>query len=78
MIKGTEIGVFETKTHLSELLKRVAAGERFYITHRGTRVAELRPVEREKVPLRRGCSKNEAYFMSDDFDAPLEDLAEYM
>ena len=30
MAKENEIGIFETKTHLSELLKRVVAGERFF------------------------------------------------
>lgn len=78
MGKENEIGVFETKTHLSELLKRVVAGERFFITRRGRRVAELRPVEPERVPLQRGRAKNDDYFMSDDFDAPLEELEDYM
>lgn len=36
-----EIGVFEAKTHLSELLERVAAGEEFTITRRGRAVARL-------------------------------------
>lgn len=73
-----EIGVFETKTHLSELLERVVAGESFIITRRGRRVAELRPVEPERLPLQRGQAKNDDYFMSEDFDAPLEDLEDYM
>lgn len=40
----TEIGAYEAKTKLPELLRRVEAGERFVITHRGHRVAELGPV----------------------------------
>jgi prevent-host-death family protein len=40
-----EIGVFEAKTHLSELLARVAAGEEFTITRRGRAVARLVPPE---------------------------------
>jgi prevent-host-death family protein len=39
-----EIGAFEAKTHLSELLVAVEAGEAFTITRRGKPVAELRPV----------------------------------
>ena len=39
-----EIGAFEAKTHLSELLVAVEAGEVFTITRRGKPVAELRPV----------------------------------
>lgn len=38
-----QIGIFETKTHLSALLDRVARGERFTITRRGKPVAELIP-----------------------------------
>ncbi|HWL64180.1 MAG TPA: type II toxin-antitoxin system prevent-host-death family antitoxin [Steroidobacteraceae bacterium] len=37
----TEVGVFEAKTRLSELLERVAAGEEITITRRGQPVARL-------------------------------------
>ncbi len=37
----TDVGVFEAKTRLSELLERVAAGEEFTITRRGQPVARL-------------------------------------
>jgi prevent-host-death family protein len=36
-----EISVFEAKSHLSELLERVGAGEEFTITRRGRPVARL-------------------------------------
>lgn len=39
-----EVGVYEAKTHLPDLLKRVGQGERFIITRHGRPVAELRPV----------------------------------
>jgi len=39
----TKIGAFDAKTHLSDLLERVQAGERFTITKRGVPVAELIP-----------------------------------
>ena len=39
----TEIGVFEAKTHLPRLLKRVEEGERFVITRHARPVAELIP-----------------------------------
>ena len=39
----SEIGVFEAKTHLPRLLKRVQAGERFVITRHEHPVAELIP-----------------------------------
>lgn len=39
----TTVGAFEAKTHLSELLDRVAKGERILITNRGKPVAVLIP-----------------------------------
>jgi prevent-host-death family protein len=39
-----EVGAFEAKTHLSELLAAVEAGERVRITRRGRAVADLIPV----------------------------------
>jgi prevent-host-death family protein len=41
---GTQIGLFEVKTHLSAVIERVRRGERFTITRRGEPVAELAPV----------------------------------
>ena len=38
------IGAYETKTHLSDLLRRVQAGQGFVITQRGVPVADLLPV----------------------------------
>ncbi len=73
-----EVGIFETKTHLSEMVQRVLAGERFIITRRGVRVAELRPLPADKPPLRRGQAENPGYRMADDFDDPLPELADYM
>ncbi|HET6586959.1 MAG TPA: type II toxin-antitoxin system prevent-host-death family antitoxin [Oleiagrimonas sp.] len=40
----TEIGSYEAKTHLPELLRQVRAGKSFTITSRGKAVAELTPV----------------------------------
>lgn len=41
----TEVGVFEAKNKLSELLDRVERGERVTITRRGKAVARLMPPE---------------------------------
>lgn len=42
-IAMTEVGAYEAKTHLAELLERVQRGERFVITKHGRPVAELVP-----------------------------------
>lgn len=41
-----EVGAFEAKTHLSELIAAVEAGETVTITRRGRPVARLMPVAR--------------------------------
>ena len=76
-MKPMEIGIFETKTHLSDIIQRVLEGEHFYITRRGKRVAELRPVTQEQLPLEHGCARNDDYYMAPDFDDPLEEMKEY-
>lgn len=41
----SSVGVYEAKTHLPQLLERVAGGERITITKHGHSVAVLQPVE---------------------------------
>lgn len=49
-----EVGAFEAKTHLSELLAAVEAGETVTITRRGKPVAQLCPVG--KIPASRAAA----------------------
>ncbi len=48
----TEIGAFDAKTRLSELLRKVDQGERFMITVRGRAVAQLVPAKLERDQVR--------------------------
>lgn len=45
MNEMTEVGAYEAKTRLPELLRRVRQGQRYRITVRGEPVAELVPLE---------------------------------
>lgn len=45
-----EVGSYEAKTHLPELLKAVEMGEEITITRRGRAVAKLVPVLKEYDP----------------------------
>ena len=74
-MKPREIGAFEAKTRLSELLERVGHGQVYVITKRGRPVAELRPVP-GRTGLRFGSDEGRIT-MSDDFDAPLPDMQDY-
>lgn len=50
--RHTEVGSFEAKTKLAELLRKVEEGERFTITVRGRAVADLVPTQgRSSQPL---------------------------
>ncbi len=65
------VGVHEAKTHFSELLERVEAGEEIVITRRGSQVARLVGVGAPK-PRRFGQFAG-LFDVPDDFDAPLPD-----
>ena len=51
MNASNTVGTFEAKTHLSELLERVAEGESFVITRRGQAIARLVPARPTAAPL---------------------------
>lgn len=71
-----EIGAFEAKTRLSELLDHVAEGRVYRITKRGRPVAELRPVEHTDRRPRFGRDRGRV-LIGPDFDEPLDDFAPY-
>ena len=50
---GNIVGAYEAKTHLSELLEKVEAGEEITITKHGAPVAKLVPVKKEVRPEER-------------------------
>lgn len=71
------VGAFQAKTELSRLLRQTRAGKRFIITQRGKPVAELIPFQQHSLKAVWGDMEG-GIQMSDDFDEPLEDFAEYM
>jgi prevent-host-death family protein len=74
---STEIGAFEAKTRLSELLEQVGRGRTFVITRRGRPIAELRPVApRPAARFEFGCDRGRIA-LRDDFDAPVPEFADY-
>lgn len=75
-MKTHQIGAFDAKTHLSELLEKVRQGEVYVITRRGKPVAELRPVPQTGKSTLYGRYKGQIK-MSADFNAPLDDFKEY-
>ena len=68
--KKSSVNIHEAKTHLSRLLKRVAAGEEIIIANAGTPVARLVPAV-EPSPKRILGGERGRITVADDFDAPL-------
>lgn len=72
------VSVSEAKAHFSELLARAAAGEEILVTRHGKPVARIAPPEAPKPKRSLIGAMKGGVWMSDDFDDPLEDFAEYM
>ncbi len=66
------VNVYEAKTQLSRLLRRVRAGEEIIIADAGRPVARLVPLANATGPRRLGGDE-QAVWIADDFDAPLPD-----
>ena len=70
-----QVGIHEAKTHLSQLLRRVAAGEEIVIAKGGKPVARLVPLARP--PVRELGLDKGLFEVPEDFNQPLpEELLE--
>ena len=77
MTTEKEVGAFEAKTRLAELLDRVReTGAVYIITKRGVPVAELRPIAASRGGLRFGCDAGQIR-ISKDFDTPIAGFEDY-
>lgn len=69
------VNIHEAKTHLSRLLEAVEKGEEIVIARAGQPIARLsayRPPRNKITPP--GSMEGQDWWMSDDFDEPLDDL----
>jgi prevent-host-death family protein len=53
----TTLGSYEAKNKWSQVLRRVAAGETFSVTHRGTEVAQIVPSEAQRLARMRAAAE---------------------
>lgn len=74
----TTVDLKQAKKHLNELLETVLKGEEIIITENNEPVMKLSPVKSEKKPPRQPGSAKGKVWISEDFDAPLEDFEDYM
>jgi prevent-host-death family protein len=61
-----EIGAYDAKTRLPELLRQVKAGKRFTITNRGAAIADLVPSEAARAPDSRAAIEKFQAFLRDN------------
>ncbi len=73
-----EVNIHEAKTQLSRLIQAVLEGEEVIISKRNHPVARLVPLKKAQVSRSLGWGGADGMWMADDFDAPLDDFAEYM
>jgi prevent-host-death family protein len=71
--------IFKAKSNLSALIKRALAGEEVIISKANKPIVKIVPYIDPKAKKRRPVgSKLGPGWMADDFDAPLEDMKDYM
>ncbi|MGA2498595.1 MAG: type II toxin-antitoxin system prevent-host-death family antitoxin [Tepidisphaeraceae bacterium] len=73
------VTIQEAKISLSELIHCLAPGDDVVITEDNRPVARLVATAQEPTPVRRqlGTLRETVLYVAPDFDAPLEDFAEY-
>ena len=73
---ATPVNLAEAKARLSELVDRCLAGEDIVIARRNKPLVRLQVVEPAQRDLRLGRHAGRVQ-VADDFDAPLDDFADY-
>ncbi len=66
------------QSKLAELVAGMVPGEELVLTSEGEPVAIVTRPPRKSWPSEPGTARDRSFWMAPDFDAPLEDLAEYM
>jgi len=67
--------ITEAKAHFSELIEKAMLGVEVIVAKDNTPVAKIVPL---RPPIRKpGAGKGKILYISPDFDAPLEDFADY-
>lgn len=72
----SQFNIAQAKSRFSELVDKALLGEEVVIARDNKALLKLVPIG---VSARRtpGSAKNEVQFIADDFDAPLQDFADY-
>jgi antitoxin (DNA-binding transcriptional repressor) of toxin-antitoxin stability system len=71
------VTIHEAKTHLSRLIREALAGEEIVIAKGRTPLVRITPLPSVARGRRIGGAPWLVEYMAEDFDAPLEDFADY-
>lgn len=77
----SEVSLNDVGPMVIDLLAILRPGEEIGVLQDGQRIATIRKEERREVasyPCKAGSAHGTCHWMSDDFDAPLDDFREYM
>jgi antitoxin (DNA-binding transcriptional repressor) of toxin-antitoxin stability system len=66
------------QSKLAEVVAGMVPGEELVLTSGGEPVAIVTRPPRKSWPSEPGTARDRSFWMAPDFDAPLEDFAEYM
>ncbi len=73
-----QFNIAEAKSHLSELVQKTLLGEEVIIARDNkpqVKLVPIKPVAKKRKP---GSGKGQILFIADDFDATLDDFADYL
>lgn len=75
----TRVAIEDAGAQLARLVRESIPGEEIILTQDEQAVAKLIPLVHgtQREPRKGGTARGQILFMADDFDAPLEDFAEY-
>ena len=74
----SEVQISDTNQYISALIAGLKPGEEIALVENGKRVAVLRKEPEVDFACKAGSASGKILHMADDFDAPLDDFAEYM
>jgi len=72
-----QVNIYEAKTHLSKLIQEAVMGEEVIIAKDNKPMVKLVVMPNIKPERKLGTAKGLVQFIADDFDAPLDDFADY-
>ena len=72
-----QVNIHEAKTHLSILIQEAVAGEEVIIAKGNKPIVRLVAFKEKKTERKLGSAKGIVTFIADDFDAEVDDFADY-